>query len=115
MKKIDFESFWEYLLNRASDNDAWWLDGWLEDCLEEFENIVPCSGCGSTAFVSHNVWSKTRNHVLEYQIKCEKCDKLVSTKSNREAIATLIQKGEVKVKDLPILKVEIATPNNALT
>lgn len=46
-KDIDFEDFWEYLLERARDHDAWWLDDWLEDELENYKEAPKCPKCGS--------------------------------------------------------------------
>jgi len=111
MKEINFDDFWEYLSSRASDNDAWWLEGWLDDCLGEFNEATPCKKCGSRIKKKEHVWSKTRNHVLEYHNKCGKCNNIFGVIDNRKNIENLIEKGDVKAKDLPILREEV-TPSN---
>ena len=36
MTEEEFIRFWEWLLEKAEDNDAWWLETWLIERLEEY-------------------------------------------------------------------------------
>jgi len=36
MTEQELEKFWKYLLSEAGVHDAWWLEDWLERCLEEY-------------------------------------------------------------------------------
>jgi len=38
IEQIVSSDFWEFLQEKALENDAWWLDGWLDDCLKEYQN-----------------------------------------------------------------------------
>jgi hypothetical protein len=37
LNKEEWEQFWERLLKRADEKDAWWLCGWLEAQKEEYD------------------------------------------------------------------------------
>ena len=106
MKEIVSEHFWDFLQAKASDNDAWWLDGWLDDRLKEYKEITPCPKCQSRIVNHVYVWSKTRNHVLEDQWKCE-CEHLRDTIDRREYLRKALVAGEVKQKDVKILQEEL--------
>jgi len=48
MSKQEWEEFWKYLLDKAANHDAWWLDDWLEEHLEEFQREgIPLLGLGN--------------------------------------------------------------------
>ena len=35
----DVERLKEYILNRANDHDAWWLENWVEAIIEEWSKL----------------------------------------------------------------------------
>jgi hypothetical protein len=40
LSDIDLDDFWAHLQDRALEHDAWWLDTWLDDRLEEYRGML---------------------------------------------------------------------------
>lgn len=71
-KDVDFEDFWEYLLERTKDRDEWWLDNWLEDELEKYKGAQKCPKYGSKQLFFQTVYK--RKVCIGKYATCEKCD-----------------------------------------
>ena len=106
MDDEEFEAFEEWILEKAGENDAYWLDTWISDKFEEWEELEVCE-CGARGSIQKDIWSGTRNHILERQKQCRKCKKIKSVQNYRNELRGQIKKGNIRVKDLSILKKEV--------
>ena len=106
MDDKEFCEFWKYLLDKADDDEAYWLESWLERTKEEWDALPVCE-CGHRVPKTEEVWSKTRNYVLERHVRCANCGKLIETRDNREQLIQWLKDGHVRVKDVAILTEEV--------
>jgi len=107
MQNINFEEYLEYMYNRSGESDSYWLADWIENTTGEYLLEFPCETCGSKIKEVKDIWSKTRNHVLEEQTICSKCGFVIGTKDRRDNIRRALKEGQVKVKDVAVLKEEL--------
>ncbi len=103
----DFKDFWEFLTNNAHGADEWWLASWLETNFEKYNQSESCPQCKSKQKENVDIWSKTGNYMLGTTIKCGKCNHVFSVKDRRDNIRKALESGNVKMKDVKILKTEI--------
>jgi len=106
MPLLDLNELREFLDLRASEQDAWWLSGWVDGCIDDFESEIKCQ-CGSKLKEEKTTWSKTGNYILQKEKICLKCGHVFETKDCRDDIRRALKNGNAKMKDVEILKTEI--------
>jgi rubredoxin len=99
--------FWQYLLEHARDNDVWWLASWLKSGFEEYANTTPCPRCESRRHTRVDVWSRTRNHILEHHDTCRVCGYVFDVSDHRPYLRAMLEEGKFSVRDTPILSEEL--------
>jgi flavoprotein len=108
MEGINFEEYFEYMLGSARGRDEYWLEDWILGTLEDYKCEEKCSQCGSKINSVVDVYSKTKNYVLEENKICSKCGFVMNRKDLRDKIRKQLQLGNVRVKDVKILEEELA-------
>lgn len=104
----EFKQFWEYLEDEARDQDASWLNPFLDDALDKWKELPHCPNCNKKLVLkTKDIWSKTGNHILKIETRCKFCNSLIETDDCKERLIQLVKDGEVKVKEVPILKEEL--------
>lgn len=104
----EFKQFWEYLQDEACKQDAWWLDNFLDNALDEWKELPNCPSCNKKLVLkSKDFWSKTGNYILKVETRCKFCNSLIEIDDCKERLIQLVKNGEVKVKEVPILKEEL--------
>lgn len=105
-KTVD-PDFWDYLSEKASETDHWWLDTWLEEELEKYNKKIPCPNCNSKRSYEKRIWSKTGNWTLETHTKCKNCKHRLSIEDNRPLLREALRKGNTLKKDIKTLEKEL--------
>ena len=107
MKTEGLEDFIRFLELSAEDSDSWWLKSWVNDRVDEY-NELPFCDCGSRLLTMRSdIYSKTGNHVLETWDICRSCNRVVAVRDNRPELRARLERGDVKIKDAEILRKEL--------
>lgn len=110
--KRNYEDLWTFFCEKveAADGDECCMRRYIDEAVEEFDASKPCDVCGSRLTYDNNIYSATRDWVLEVQVTCRRCKKVFEIKDKRKQIRQAIEAGRVQVKDLEILKQEVEIP-----
>ena len=107
MITINLDEFLEFAKQEDCWDNYYCLDEFLENTIDKYLRETPCPECGNKIKEIKKVWSETKNWVFEYNTTCQKCGYIIKTENNRDKIKYLLLGGEVKVKDIEILKREL--------
>jgi hypothetical protein len=101
------QDFWGYLLAQARDTDHWWLASWLTSGLQAYADTTPCPTCKSRRHTRVDVWSRTRNHILEHRDTCRICGYVFDVSDHRPYLRAMLEEGKFSVRETPILREEL--------
>jgi len=105
-ERTEMEIFQELLLYDSKKEDAWWLDDWLKQRIRSLIDSARCPDCNSLAREDKPIYSKAGNYILERLSICAFCGCILMRTDYRASLRETIKAGDVRVKDLEILKSE---------
>jgi C4-type Zn-finger protein len=106
---INLDEFLEFVEQKASDREEeYMLNEFMKDTIDEYlSEEDSCPQCGGKLKEEKTIWSKTEYWILEYNTICKKCGYIMKIKDNRNNVKEQYLRGNVRVRDVEILKEEL--------
>lgn len=104
----NFIEFWTFIKEEAESTDSWWLDGWLDECLETYVNTPICDECGCKVRDRKSIYDKTGNYLLEQRTVCLGCGQIFSINDNRGQLRKMIESGDILQKYIGRLSLQLS-------